>query len=126
MVSAHPAPAAGSGSRTGEVRQPFGPPSSRAEERAWRDAGLLVDTAGSPLPATGTPCGFCDGSDLGDTCPGALTCPKCKAPPGRHCRRPSEWETSQWHAARVQAADLEDQRREDAGDGTMPARWAST
>jgi hypothetical protein len=108
------------------VRQPFTAPASRSDERAWREAGLLLDTAGCSLPASPPPCGFCDGADLGDTCPAALTCPSCGAGPGRHCQRPSEWETYSWHVARVQAAELEDQRREDAGATDLPARWATT
>ncbi|GJF30315.1 hypothetical protein KNE206_30150 [Kitasatospora sp. NE20-6] len=111
----------------GEVRQPFGPPSSKDEERTRRESGLLVDVAGRPLPAApGTPCAFCDGFNPGDTCPAALTCPQCGAPPRKRCRRPSEHETQEWHIARVRAADLEDQRREDTGDTTLPARWTST
>ncbi|KOU73163.1 hypothetical protein ADK61_23990 [Streptomyces sp. XY66] len=106
--------------------QRFGPPSTRAEERAWRAAGLLVDVAGRGLPAKVRPCAFCDGEDLGDTCPASLTCPTCKAAPRRRCCRPSGHTAEQWHRRRVRAADLEDQRREEDGDTTLPARWADT
>ncbi|MHC3392836.1 zinc finger domain-containing protein [Streptomyces lavendulocolor] len=107
-------------------RQSFGPPSTRAEERGWRAAGLLVDVAGRVLPATAPLCGFCDGEDIGDTCPASLTCPTCKATPRQRCRRPSGHTAEQWHCSRVRAADLEDQRREEDGDTTLPARWADT
>jgi hypothetical protein len=105
------------------TRQSFGPPSTRAEERAWRAAGLLVDGAGRALPAMVQPCAFCDGGDLGDTCPASLICPTCKAAPRQRCHRPSGHTAEQWHTWRVRAADLEDQRREDDGDCTLPARW---
>ncbi|WP_405533801.1 hypothetical protein OG592_43570 (plasmid) [Streptomyces avidinii] len=49
-----------------------------------------------------------------------------RAAPGKRCRRPSGHTAEQWHAARVRAADLEDQRREEDGDSTLPARWADT
>ncbi|MFE9121477.1 hypothetical protein [Streptomyces sp. NPDC007172] len=107
-------------------RQSFGPPSMRAEERGWRTAGLLVDVAGRVLPATVQPCASCDGEDLGDTCPAFLTCPTCKAAPQQRCRRPSGHTAEQWHRRRVRAADLKDQRREEDGDTTLPARWADT
>ncbi|MFK0154149.1 hypothetical protein ACIQVK_19010 [Streptomyces sp. NPDC090493] len=92
--------------------QCFGPPSTRAEERACRAAGLLVDGAGRVLPATVQPCAFCNGKDLGDTCPASLTCPTCKSAPRQQCRRPSGHTAEQWHRRRIHAADLEDQRRE--------------
>jgi hypothetical protein len=107
-------------------RQSFGPPSRRAEERAWRAAGLLVDVSGRALPPTVQPCGFCDGGDIGDTCPASLTCPTCHAGPKQRCRRPSGHTAEQWHLERIRAADLEDQRREEDGDTTLPARWADT
>ncbi|QCX82215.1 hypothetical protein C9F11_43175 (plasmid) [Streptomyces sp. YIM 121038] len=107
-------------------RQSVGPPSTRAQERAWRAAGLLVDVAGRVLPATARPCTFCDGQDINDTCPASMACPTCSATPRQRCRRPSGHIAEQWHAGRVRAADLEDQRREGHGDTTLPARWAST
>jgi hypothetical protein len=105
-------------------RQTFEPPSDLATSRAWRAAGLLVDVAGRALPTARRPCAFCDGDDLGDTCPAALTCPTCRAGPRTRCRRPSGHAADQWHRARVRAADTEDQRREDGGDTNLPARWA--
>lgn len=106
-----------------EVRQPFAAPSSQTEERAWRSAGLLVDLAGRPLPTAAVPCAFCDGDDLGDTCPAALTCRTCGAEPGKRCLRPSEHTADRWHHARIRAAELEDQRRQNAKDITLPAPW---
>ncbi|MGY4963680.1 DUF6884 domain-containing protein [Streptomyces sp. 900105245] len=105
-------------------RQRFGPPSTLAQGHAWRAAGLLVDVAGRALPTTTQSCASCDGEDLGDTCPGSLPCRSCGAVPQQRCRRPSGHTAEQWHVRRVRAADLEDQRREESGDTTLPARWA--
>ncbi|GLX22586.1 DUF6884 domain-containing protein [Streptomyces lavendulae] len=105
-------------------RQRFGPPSTKAQGRAWRAAGLLVDVAGRALRTTAQSCASCDGEDLGDTCPGSLPCRSCGAVPHQRCRRPSGHTAEQWHVRRVRAADLEDQRREESGDTTLPARWA--
>ncbi|MFJ9574669.1 DUF6884 domain-containing protein [Streptomyces bacillaris] len=104
-------------------RQILGPPSDIDAGRAWRAAGLLVDVAGRALPTARRPCAFCDGEDLGDTCPAALTCPTCRAGPRTRCQRPSGHTADQWHRARVRAADMEDQRREDGGETNLPARW---
>ncbi|WP_435060142.1 DUF6884 domain-containing protein [Streptomyces sp. bgisy060] len=104
-------------------RQPFGPPSDIAAGRTWHAAGLLVDVGGRTLSTARRPCAFCDGDDLGDTCPAALTCQTCRAGPRTRCQRPSGHTADHWHVRRVHAADLEDERREEGGDTRLPARW---
>ncbi|WP_033821033.1 MULTISPECIES: hypothetical protein [unclassified Kitasatospora] len=104
-------------------RQPVPSPGDPAAAHLLLQAGELIDLTGDPLQP-GPRCATCEGFDLGDTCPMALTCPTCLAVPGRRCRRPSGHTAPGTHVARLKAADLADDEREAAGDPTLPARWA--
>lgn len=107
-----------------ERAQPVGPPASREEVLAWLDGGQLVDMAGRPLRMAA--CTRCGGAHLGgEPCYEEVRCPAadCRSV-ARKCRRPSEHESfSGWHKARHTAFEQECQRRIDARDDTLPARW---
>ncbi|MGA5819892.1 hypothetical protein ACPC54_18770 [Kitasatospora sp. NPDC094028] len=103
------------------VFQPVPAPVYHRQYRELLAAGVLVQRSGDPLP--GGPCPTCDSLSDGYTCPGSITCPRCRAGAGRRCQRPSGHESDQWHRARRDAADRVDQQREEADDPTLPAPW---
>jgi len=54
-------------------------------------------------------CSWCGGwARKGTTCPKSIICPKCGAPPGKRCRRPSGHEADTLHAERIKVAERDD------------------
>jgi hypothetical protein len=54
-------------------------------------------------------CRWCGAEAVaGSVCPRSLACPACGARPGRRCKRPSEHDAAEMHAARWQAAERMD------------------
>lgn len=60
--------------------------------------------------AVAQPCPWCGSDAAVGTCPLAITCPHCDAPPGLGCKRPSGHRASVLHAARIEQAETRDFR----------------
>ncbi|NUK16961.1 zinc finger domain-containing protein [Streptomyces lunaelactis] len=105
------------------VTQPVHAPVYLREYQQLLLANVLVDRAGRPLHSGSCP--TCDSLIDGYTCPGSLLCPRCRAEPGRRCRRPSGHTADRWHASRITAAEAADQRRAATNDLTLLAPWPS-
>lgn len=55
------------------------------------------------------PCEWCGVDAIaGTTCPRAVTCPDCSAPPGSPCKRPSGHKAMTLHMSRVLLAEQDD------------------
>jgi hypothetical protein len=95
---------------------------------ALLDAGLLITTGGKQLIRRDCPdCGslLLGSRHAAETCWCAVACPRCRAPAGRRCTRPSEHNVfdGRPHDSRVRAAQADTERRALAGDPDLPARW---
>ena len=104
------------------------PPGTHEEFRALLDAGRLITTGGKPLIRTHCPdcrAGLLGSEDGAETCWCAVACPQCQAPVGRRCRRPSEHGVfgNRPHDSRARLAQADTERRAQAGDPDLPARW---
>lgn len=61
--------------------------------------------------AVATMCPYCGGRSVAGTlCPKAIRCPRCAAPAGSSCRRPSGHRAASIHATRITAAEAVDER----------------
>lgn len=61
------------------------------------------------------PCPWCRGDVVpGTTCPKSIPCPKCHAPAGSSCKRPSGHRAMTLHADRIREAEALDPPTHDA------------
>jgi hypothetical protein len=91
-------------------------------------AGLITTTGKKrlirrPCPACSSP--LLGSPDGAETCWCALPCPQCQAQVGHRCTRPSEHNVfgNRPHESRARLAQADTERRAQAGDPDIPARW---